>query len=67
MNISTKENISDYNSQKDVDNDVQFEYIRNKMMFERFPTYSYYMAIKKVTDQIVPEPECKYLKLLNLE
>ena len=59
--------MSDYNLKNDVDSEVQFEYLRNRMMLERFPTYSYYMAIKKVADSIFPEPEYKYLKLLNVE
>ncbi len=53
--------------ENDIDNTTQLDYLKNKMLNERYPTYQYYMAIKQVADSIFPEPEYKYLKLLNIE
>lgn len=53
--------------ENDIDNTIQLDYLKNKMLNEQYPTYQYYMAIKQVADSIFPELEYKYLKLFNIE
>lgn len=50
----------------DVDNEVLFEYLKNKKIGEQYPSYAYYKAILKVADEILPQPETKYLDLLGV-
>ena len=50
---------------KDIDNELQLTYLRNRMLNEQYPTYQYYLAIKEVVDSISPEQEYKYLELVN--
>ena len=50
----------------DVDNEVLFEYLKNKMMKDKYPQYGYYKAIITVADEIMPRPETKYLDLLGI-
>jgi len=54
------------NMEIDVDNEVLFEYIKNKKMREQYPSYAYYKAIMTVADEILPQPETKYLDLLGI-
>ena len=50
----------------DVDNEVLFEYVKNKKMREQYPSYAYYKAIMTVADEIMPRKETKYLDLLGV-
>ena len=49
-----------------VDSPIYMDYLRNKIATENYPMYQYYMAIKKVADEILPEKELKYLSLVNV-
>lgn len=54
------------NMEIDVDNEILFEYVKNKKMREQYPSYAYYKAIMTVADEILPQPETKYLDLLGV-
>lgn len=54
------------NMEIDVDNEVLFEYLKNKKIGEQYPSYAYYKAILKVADEIMPPQETKYLDLLGV-
>ena len=50
----------------DVDNEILFEYVKNKKMREHYPSYAYYKVIMTVADEIMPRKETKYLDLLGV-
>jgi len=52
--------------EKLIDNPVRMDYLRNKLMTEKYSEYQYYMAIKEVANSIMPDPNCKYLNFVNL-
>jgi hypothetical protein len=51
----------------EIDNDILFEYLKNKKMTESYPSYAYYKAILTVADEIMPRKETKYLDLLGVD
>ena len=53
--------------ENNVDKDMQYDYVRNKMMTENYPLYAYYTAIQTVADSILPKKETRYLDILGLE
>jgi len=51
---------------ENIDKDVQYEYVKNKMMTDSYPLYAYYKAIQEVADSILPKPETRYLDILGV-
>ena len=64
--LQTMEDNGQENLKNEIDNPLYMDYLRNKLATEKYPMYQYYLVIKTVSEEILPEKELDYLSLLNL-